>query len=134
MENALSVLDALGGCKFMGVLLSANEIVDLVRAATGWDFDIDEFRQCGDRLQTMARAYSAREGLRRDQDTLPGRLMLDPLPDGPAQGMVLDRPSLEKMKDSYFEMRGWDVASGIPTPKKLRELGLEFIIPQLWDR
>jgi aldehyde:ferredoxin oxidoreductase len=134
MENALNVLDALGGCKFMGVLLSVNEIVDLVRAATGWDFDVDEFRQCGDRLQTMARAYSIREGLQREQDTLPGRLMLDPLPDGPAQGMVLDQPSLEKMKDSYYEMRGWDVTSGIPTPKKLQELGLEFIIPQLWDR
>ena len=40
MENALSVLDALGGCKFMGVLLSADEIVDLVQAATGWDFDL----------------------------------------------------------------------------------------------
>lgn len=131
MENALSVLDALGGCKFMGVLVSAAEIVDLVQTATGWDFDLDEFRKCGDRLQTMARAYCAREGLRRDQDILPARLMLDPLPDGPAQGMVLDRPTLEKMKDAYYEMRGWDVASGVPTPAKLRELDLDFLIPQL---
>src|SRR4030042_408241 len=88
MENALSVLDALGGCKFMGVLVSAAEIVDLVQTATGWDFDLDEFRKCGDRLQTMARAYCARGGVRRDQDILPGRLMSDPLPDGPAPGMV----------------------------------------------
>jgi aldehyde:ferredoxin oxidoreductase len=133
MENALSVLDALGGCKFMGILLSAGEIVDLVRAATGWDFDLDEFRKCGDRLQTMARAYCAREGLRRDQDILPGRLMSDPLPDGPAQGMVLDRSSLEKMKDAYYELRGWDLASGVPPPTKLHELDLDYLIPQLWD-
>lgn len=133
MENALSALDALGGCKFMGVLLSANEIVDLVQASTGWDFNLDEFRKCGDRLQTMARAYCAREGLRREQDILPGRLMFDPLPDGPAKGMVLDRSALEKMKDAYYELRGWDVASGIPTPTKLNELDLDFLIPQLWD-
>jgi len=133
MENALSVLDALGGCKFMGVLVSAAEIVDLVQTATGWDFDLDEFHQCGERLQTMARAYCNREGLRREQDTLPGRLMLDPLPDGPAQGMVLDRPTLEKMKDAYYELRGWDIASGVPTPAKLHELDLDFLIPQLWD-
>ena len=133
MENALNVLDALGGCKFMGVLLSANEIVDLVRAATGWDFSLDEFRKCGDRLQNLARAYSAREGLRREQDTLPGRLMLDPLPDGPAQGMVIDHASLEKMKDAYYEFRGWDLATGIPTPTKLKELDLDYLIPQLWD-
>ena len=132
MENALSVLDALGGCKFMGVLVSAGEIVDLVRAATGWDFTMEEFRKCGDRLQTMARAYSVREGLRRDQDILPERLMVDPLPDGPARGMVLDRPSLEKLKDAYYEMRGWDVASGIPSPGKLHELELDFLTPQLW--
>lgn len=131
MENALSVLDALGGCKFMGILLSADEITDLVRAATGWDFDVDEFRKCGDRLQNMARAYCAREGLRREQDTLPGRLMLDPLPDGPAQGMLLDRLSLEKMKDAYYELRGWDVVTGVPTPARLSDLELDFLIPQL---
>jgi aldehyde:ferredoxin oxidoreductase len=132
MENALSVLDALGGCKFMGILLSAAEIVDLVRTATGWDFTLEEFRRCGDRLQTMARAYNVREGLRREQDILPGRLMLDPLPDGPARGSVLDRDTLEEMKDSYYELRGWDIATGIPTPVKLMELELDYLIPQLW--
>jgi aldehyde:ferredoxin oxidoreductase len=132
MENALSVLDALGGCKFMGVLISADEIVDLVQAATGWDFNLKEFRRCGDRLQTLARAYCAREGLRRDQDILPGRLMLDPLPDGPAKGMLLERSSLEMMKDAYYGLRGWDVATGIPMPAKLKELELDDLIPQLW--
>jgi aldehyde:ferredoxin oxidoreductase len=111
MENALNVLDALGGCKFMGVLVSASEIIDLVQAATGWDFTMDEFLKCGDRLQTMARAYSVREGLKREHDILPERLMCDPLPDGPGQGMVLDRPTLEKMKDAYYELRGWDYLS-----------------------
>jgi aldehyde:ferredoxin oxidoreductase len=132
MENALNVLDALGGCKFMGILISAGEIVDLVQAATGWDFDLAEFRKCGDRLQTMARAYCVREGMRREHDILPGRLRLDPLPEGPAQGMVLDQATMEKMKDAYYEQRGWDIATGIPTPAKLHELDLDYLIPQLW--
>jgi aldehyde:ferredoxin oxidoreductase len=132
MENAFKRIGCRG-CKFMGVLISAAEIVELVQSATGWDFSMDEFVECGDRLQTMARAYCAREGLRREDDVLPPRLMLDPLPDGPAQGMVLDRTTLEKLKDTYYEMRGWDVASGIPTPTKLHELGLDYLIPQLWD-
>jgi aldehyde:ferredoxin oxidoreductase len=134
MENALSVLDSLGGCKFMGVLLSANEIVDLVRSATGWEFDMNEFRKCGERLQTMARAYCAREGLRREHDALPGRLMRDPLPDGPAKGMVLDYSSLEKMKDKYYELRGWDLATGVPTTSTLKELDLDYLIPELWKQ
>jgi aldehyde:ferredoxin oxidoreductase len=133
MENALSVLDALGGCKFMGVLLTAEEIVDLVVAATGWDFDLDEFRVCGDRLQNMARAYCVREGLRREQDVLPGRLMREPMPDGPGKGKMIDPPSLEKMKDRYYELRGWDIASGIPTPNKLKALELDDMTAQLWN-
>jgi aldehyde:ferredoxin oxidoreductase len=132
LENALNVLDALGGCKFMGVVVSADELVDLVRSATGWDFDLAEFRKCGDRLQNLARVYSVREGLRREHDILPQRLMSDPLPDGPAKGMVFDQPLLEKMKDTYYELRGWDGATGIPTPTKLHELDLDDLITQLW--
>lgn len=134
MENALSALDALGGCKFMGVLVSADELVDLVKAATGWDFDVDEFRMCGERLQNLARAYCAREGMRRDQDILPARLMLDPIPDGPARGTTLDRPTLEKMKDAYYQLRGWDIATGVPSPAKLHQLDLDDLIPQLWSK
>jgi aldehyde:ferredoxin oxidoreductase len=48
--------------------------------------------------------------------------------------MVLDRFTLEKMKDAYYELRGWDVASGIPTPAKLHELDLDYLIPQLWNK
>jgi aldehyde:ferredoxin oxidoreductase len=59
--------------------------------------------------------------------------MLDPLPDGPAQGMLLDKLSLEKLKDAYYELRGWDVATGVPTPAKLSELELDDLIPQLWS-
>jgi aldehyde:ferredoxin oxidoreductase len=131
MENALSVLDALGGCKFMAVLVSPGEIIDLVQAATGWDFDLAEFRKCGDRLQTMARVYCVREGMRREHDILPERLMADPLPDGPAHGMVLELETLEKMKDAYYQLRGWDVATGAPTPAKLHELDLDYLIPQM---
>lgn len=134
LENALSALDALGGCKFMGILLSANEMIDLVRAATGWDFTVEEFRKCGERLQNMARIFSVREGLRRQHDTLPSRLMLDLMPDGPAKGTALDSATLEKMKDAYYEFRGWDVATGIPTPAKLHELDLDDLIPYLADQ
>lgn len=128
MENALNALDCLGGCKFMGVLLTVDEMVELVNAATGWDLTEEEFRRCGERLQNMVRLFNAREGLRREHDTLPERLMQDPLPDGPAQGMVLEHTALEAMKDAYYIARGWDLTTGLPTPDKLRELGLENFV------
>jgi aldehyde:ferredoxin oxidoreductase len=58
--------------------------------------------------------------------------MRQPLPGGPAEGMVNDREMLELMKDAYYEFRGWDRRSGIPTQEKLRQVGLEELIPDLW--
>ena len=132
LENALTALDALGGCKFMGILLSAEDLTGLVSSATGWDFDVAAFRQTGERVYNLARAYSALEGLTRQDDTLPGRLMKDPLPSGPAAGMLIESDTLEMMKDAYYQRRGWDPATGTPTPQKLHELELDFLVEELW--
>jgi aldehyde:ferredoxin oxidoreductase len=58
--------------------------------------------------------------------------MHDPLPEGPAQGMVIERNTLEMMKDAYYDCRGWDRATGIPTPQTLRDLALDDLIEDLW--
>jgi aldehyde:ferredoxin oxidoreductase len=38
---------------------------------------------------------------------------------------LLDEEKFEKMLDEYYELRGWDVKTGLPTRAKLEELGLE---------
>ena len=63
-----------------------------------------------------------REGVGRKDDTLPERLLKEPAPMGPPKGKVVP---LEQLLDEYYKVRGWDVTTGIPTPEKLRELGLE---------
>lgn len=133
LENALTVLDAVGGCKFMGILLTAEDLTGLIASATGWDFDVEEFRKSGERIFNLTRVCSVREGLGREQDVLPGRLMADPLPSGPAEGMVIDIETMEEMKEAYYQARGWDIASGIPSQKKLLELGLEQAAQDLWE-
>jgi aldehyde:ferredoxin oxidoreductase len=132
LENALTAMDAVGACKFMGILLTGEDIADLIADATGWDFDVREFRETGERIYNLARAFNAREGIRREMDILPPRLEEEPLPDGPAEGMLIDRDTLERMKDSYYEFRGWDLTSGIPTPGKLNELSLGDLAGELW--
>jgi len=134
MENALTVLDAFGGCKFMGMLLPVNELIDLYAHATGWTITIEDFRRTGERIYNLTRAFCVREGASRADDVLPERLMTEPLPGGPAEGMVNDREMLELMKDAYYDFRGWDRTTGIPTQEKLRELDLEYLIPDLWAR
>ena len=131
MENALTVLDAFGGCKFMGMLLPADELLDLYVKATGWPMTVEDFRKTGERIYNLTRAVSVREGASREDDLLPERLMAQPIPEGPAVGMVNDREMLELMKDAYYDFRGWDPVTGIPTQEKLRELELENLIPDL---
>jgi aldehyde:ferredoxin oxidoreductase len=132
MENALAIFDAVGACKFMGIMLSAEDYVGLIASATGWPFGLEEFRTSGERIYNLQRAFCVREGTDRSTDLLPARLMEEPLPDGPAAGMVIERDTLEAMKDAYYEFRGWDRATGIPTPQKLRELGLGDLIADMW--
>jgi aldehyde:ferredoxin oxidoreductase len=130
MEDALTTFDALGVCKFMGMALMAEDILSVINAATGWDLDVAGFRQAGERIFNLARAFNVREGLRRKDDTLPKRLLEDPLPDGPAAGLTVD---LDPLLDAYYEFRGWDRQTGIPTREKLRELELDFVIDELGD-
>jgi aldehyde:ferredoxin oxidoreductase len=129
MEDALTSLDALGGCKFMGALLRAEDLVDLITCATGWeDFTADDFRKSGERIFNLVRVYCNREGIRRKDDMLPERLMKEPLPEGPAEGMIIDMDTLEMLKDAYYQYRGWNLKDGVPSVAKLQELGLDELI------
>jgi aldehyde:ferredoxin oxidoreductase len=53
-------------------------------------------------------------------DTLPRRILEEPIPAGPAKGKVA---RLGEMLPEYYRLRGW-TAEGIPTPEKLKELDL----------
>ncbi|RLB02881.1 MAG: hypothetical protein DRG55_01705, partial [Deltaproteobacteria bacterium] len=58
------------------------------------------------------------------------RMLEEPIPDRYIPPIGED---LGSMLDDYYELRGWDVTSGIPREEKLRELGLDFVIEDLKD-
>jgi aldehyde:ferredoxin oxidoreductase len=129
LEDAMTVFDAVGFCKFMGLASDAQEISDIIAAVIGREFRVEDFRKAGERIYNLERAFNIREGLTRTDDTLPMRLLEDPLPEGPAEGHV---NNLEILLDPYYEFRGWDKTTGKPTPEKLRELDLEDVIGQIY--
>jgi aldehyde:ferredoxin oxidoreductase len=124
LEDGFSVFDAIGGCKFMGIVLSADDWAALISKLLGYSFTASDFRKTGERLFNLARVYNVREGLDRKDDTLPARLLEEPLPEGPGKGQIVN---LEPLLDTYYEFRGWD-KNGIPTKEKLKELGLDWTI------
>ncbi|MGY5878709.1 MAG: aldehyde ferredoxin oxidoreductase C-terminal domain-containing protein [Candidatus Thorarchaeota archaeon] len=123
-EDAFGIFDAIGGCKFMGMVLTAEDWAGLMGTLMGLDYSADEFRTTGERIYNLERAYILREGFTRADDTLPPRMLEEPLPEGPAEGHVVN---LEILLDAYYKYRGWD-EQGRPTKEKLQELGLEWLI------
>ncbi len=130
LEDMLTTFDCVGACKFMGLCLNADDWVELVNLVTGWDYSTAQYKQAGERVYNLARAFSNREGLTASQDTLPARLLEEPLPEGPAEGHVNE---LTVLLDRYYQLRGWDKETGRPTAEKLQELGLKDAAAELWD-
>ncbi len=129
LEDALTVFDCMGTCKFMGMALSTEDWAAMIADCVGWEFGADDFRKVGERVYNLARAFSVRDGLTRADDTLPKRLLEEPLPEGAAAGHRVEK--LDETLDAYYQFRGWDKKTGKPTLEKLRELNLDYAIDQI---
>jgi len=73
------------------------------------------------------KAYTARDGRTRKDDIWPDRFFTEPLPEGPAKGAVLSREFIERILDEYYELRQWDLKTGLPTVEKLKNLDMQDI-------
>jgi aldehyde:ferredoxin oxidoreductase len=136
VQHQYSALDSLDLCQFVygpaWQLYGPDQMVQTVKAITGWsDVDLDELQRLGERRLNLLRAFNAREGLDRNQDTLPEKFFKKALKGGASDGFILDREEFERGLDSYFEQSGWDVETGNPTREKLEELDLGWVADQL---
>ena len=108
--------------------LDVNDIsVRTVNVVTGMDMSVEDGQKTGERIWNIIRAFSVREGYRRKHDKLPRRFMEEPIKSGPSKGQLISREMLDNMLDQYYEFRGWDNKTGIPTRERLIELGLEDV-------
>lgn len=114
-------------CLFTTYALGPTELAQALSAATGFDYTAQDVLKIGERVFNLQRAFNNRFGITRADDNLPVRLMT-PIVGGPAEGFV---PNLEEQLAEYYEARGWE-ADGRPSQAKLRELGLEFVIGELY--
>jgi aldehyde:ferredoxin oxidoreductase len=127
-QDVFTVIDAAGLCVFFSVRnlctptrdIRPEGIRELLNAATGTTYTIEELVKVGERIFNAERLFLAKAGFSRKDDSLPIRILKEPLPDGPAKGMVCH---LEEMLTDYYTLRGWS-QDGIPLQKKIRELGL----------
>jgi len=126
-QNEACVRNSIILCTF-GEWGVGDFLEELLTAATGISFTKEKLDKIGERIFNLERAFNVREGFSRKDDTLPIRLLTEPLKEGPAKGHSV---KLEPMLDEYYKARGWDVKTGIPTKEKLEELGLKDVAEEL---
>jgi aldehyde:ferredoxin oxidoreductase len=119
-------------CAFSGGWGWANVFGPLLSAARGINKfnDKNYLDDVGHRLFNLERAFNVREGFFRQQDTLPKRILKEPLHTrgAPGEGQIVR--SQDRFLDGYYELRGW-TRNGIPGAAKLKELGLGFAVADM---
>jgi len=134
-QFSMAVLDSLSLCSHIFPWLTYHKFFPLftrlLNYVTGWDFTSGELLTIGERIWNLERCIAVREGIRRKDDVLPERFYSEPLPSGIAKGVVVNRNRFEEVLDKYYEERGWNKKTGIPTKRKLNELNLEDIARDL---
>ena len=128
-EDFSAVLDSLIWCKFLRKAFDDfwDESATSLNLITGWVVTPSELRQAGERINNLKKLFNIREGWTRADDTLPPRLLSEPLPDGVAAGVGLSDQDLDMMISAYYQSRGWNPDGSIPD-KKLGELGLDKLV------
>jgi aldehyde:ferredoxin oxidoreductase len=119
-QDLTAVVDSAGICLFTTFAIGLPEISAMLKAAIGWDYSDEEVMKIGERIWNLERMFNLGAGFTKADDTLPPRLLNEPLKTGAGKGKVVE---LDVMIKEYYEVRGWN-EDGIPTDAKLEELGI----------
>ncbi len=119
-QDLTAVIDSLGLCLFTSFAIGAEIYADLYNSACGTEHDVESLLEAGERIYNIERLFNMQAGIDPTQDTLPKRLLEDPIPEGPSKGNV---HRLSELLPEYYANRGWD-NGGTPTAERLTKLGL----------
>ncbi len=124
VQDNRAYIDSLGLCTVVRGAYQFNTAPapETLLAITGYDF-APHLMTIGERISNLERSILVREGVSRDDDSLPPR-MKEAIPNGPTAGHLISDGMLDQMLDEYYRLRGWN-ERGHPRPETLARLELK---------
>lgn len=119
-QDLTALVDSSDICLFTTFAIGLPEISNMLRSTIGVDISDTEILKIGERIWNLERMFNLEAGFTKEDDTLPPRLLNEPLTTGPAKGKVAE---LAIMLEEYYELRGWD-KDGVPLDEKIDELSI----------
>ena len=134
-QDLFSLYSCLGMCMRAPIarFYHVNTFAQLYTELTGIETSAAELMKAGERSWNLYKLLNIRAGFGREDDRPPGA-WFTPLkgPGGDEYPLVdyhhtrvLTEADFDGIIEDYYDERGWDKKTGIPTPQKLEELGLE---------
>ncbi|MGE0572565.1 MAG: aldehyde ferredoxin oxidoreductase family protein [Dehalococcoidia bacterium] len=127
----MHVVNSGGMCQFVMMAANTANIPEWFNAVTGWDMNLDEIMEVGERISNLRMAYEVREGGNPRKRAVPTRISgqtTEATHAGPLQGVVLDTETLEK---EFLAACDWDTETCKPSAAKLNALGLKEVAEAL---
>ncbi len=118
-----NVLNAAGLCSFGSVTMGPEYVPEFIAAITGWDFDMGECVETGERIEDMRHLFGLREGHNPlETEVAPRAMGNPPLESGPRAGVTVE---IDELLQAYLERMDWDADTGMPSSERLAALGLD---------
>ncbi len=130
LEHQRSLFDALGTCRFQWceLRLPLNIFAQFFRAVTGLRTSLESLLVASERIFNLTRMINVRRGITKKDDIPPKRVFMEEIPSGELKGRKMQYEGFKAMISWYYDLRGWDQETGIPTRETLEKLGLSFVL------
>ncbi len=115
-EDEAALMDSLILCKFLRGVFDDRvaSMAEMLRIVTGWDISADELHRTARRIVSAKKWYNIRHGWTPAEDTLPKRLLTQPVEGGPSDRATLTAARLQSLVCAYNRVRGWSDDGWIP--------------------
>ena len=122
--------NSAGMCFWLNIILGNDVVSQFMAAVTGHPYDVDTMMLSGEKISNIRQAFTVREGINPVERKVPGRIVgIPPHTEGPAAGKTVN---IDERVEEYLKAMDWDTKTGIPSRKKLIQLGLDDVAAALY--